>query len=287
MEEVIVIAKARGLLRDLGINSYPVDVNTIANEKGFQIKISDQLGPNEAGNVVRLPSRHVIVVNGKDLPYRQRFTILHEIAHEVLELPSSHGEKISPSQLESYASRPREEILCDLFAAECLVPWQLIVPLIEGLSYEISAIRKLSEDFQASITCVASRFAQASREMNVFVLAENGIIRNVVSSAPVREQKYWINLGIRLPKDSAAENARRARRNEASADSDGTLWSSSNSAPRFSCYEEAIALESWDQTLSLLTLEADQVTTYQPDHEPLGEDELLSELTGELPWPRR
>ena len=28
MEEVIVIAKARGLLRDLGINSYPVDVNT-------------------------------------------------------------------------------------------------------------------------------------------------------------------------------------------------------------------------------------------------------------------
>lgn len=287
MDEVIAITKARGLLRDIGVDRYPVDVNTIADKQGFQIKISDQLEPDEAGHVVKLPSRHVIVVNSNDLPYRQRFTIMHEVAHKVLQLPSSHGDNISSSQLESYASRPPEEVLCDVFAAECLVPWHLLLPLTEESPYEISTIRKLSDDFQASLTCVASRFSQVSRELNIFILAENEVIRNVIPSLTVREQKFWINIGIKLPKGSAAENALRTGKSEASVDSDGSAWSTSNSAPRFTCYEEAIVLKQWGQTLSLLTLEAIEDTGFTSYSESSDETELLPELTGELPWPKR
>ena len=167
------------------------------------------------------------------------------------------------------------------------MPWQLLLPLTEELPYETSTVRKLSDDFQVSLTCVASRFAQVSREMTIFVLAENGVIQNVISSIPVQEQKFWINIGINLPKGSATERARRAGKAEASTDSDGTVWSSSNSAPRFSCYEEAIVLEQWGQTLSLLTLEAVQDVEYQFNRKSSDEDELLSELTGKLPWPKR
>ena len=287
MDDVIAISKARGLLRDLRIDQYPVDVNAIAAQLGFQIKSSDQLGPNEAGHVVKLPDRHIIVVNSNHLPYRQRFTIMHEVAHEALQLPSNHGNKISSNQLESYTSRPREEVLCDVFAAECLVPWHLILPLTEEMPYEISTINKLSDDFQASRTCVASRFAQASRELNIFVLAENGVIRNVVPSRAAREQRFWINIGIKLPTGSAADSALRTGQSEATADSDGSIWSASDSASRFACYEEAIVLEKWGQTLSMLTLETIYDTGRNSHLESSDEDELLPELTGELPWPKR
>lgn len=287
MDEIIAITKARGLLRDLGVDCYPVDVNSIANKQGFQIKISDHLEPNEAGNVIKLPGRHVIVVNGNDLPYRQRFTIMHEVAHEILQLPSSHGENISSLQLESYTSRPREEVLCDVFAAECLVPWNLLLPLTEKLPYEVSTIKELSDSFQASQTCVASRFSQVSRELNIFILAEKGVIRNVIPSIAVREQKFWVNIGINLPKGSAAENSLMSGKSEASVDSEGSVWSASNSAPRFTCYEEAILLEQWKQTLSLLTLEEIENTSFNSYSRLRDEDELLPELTGILPWPKR
>ena len=287
MDEVIAITKARGLLKDLGIDRYPVDVNAIAGKLGFEIKSSDQLSPNEAGHVVQLPDRHIIVVNSKDLPYRQRFTIMHEVAHEALQLPSSHGNNISSSQLESYTSRPREEVLCDVFAAECLVPWHLILPLTKAFPYEISTIRKLSDDFQASRTCVASRFAQASHDLNIFVLAENGVIRNVIPSRAVREHRFWINIGIKLPNESAAETALRTGKNEATVDSDGSVWSASDAASSFACYEEAIVLEKWKQTLSMLTLETIEDTGNKSYRESSDEDELLPELTGELPWPKR
>ncbi|MES9897677.1 MAG: ImmA/IrrE family metallo-endopeptidase [Sedimenticola sp.] len=287
MDEVIAITKARGFLKDLGIDRYPIDVNAIAGELGFEIKSSNQLDPNEAGHVVKLPGRQIIVVNSNDLPYRQRFTIMHEVAHEALQLPSNHGNNISSSQLESYTSRPREEILCDVFAAECLVPWHLISPLTEELPFEISTIRKLSDDFQASRTCIASRFAQASSDLNIFVLAENGVIRNVVPSRAVKELRFWINIGIKLPTGSAAESALKTGKSEATVDSDGTLWSTSDSASRFTCYEESIVLEKWSQTLSMLTLEIIGDTGHKPYREYLDEDELLPELTGELPWPKR
>ncbi len=287
MNPVTVISKARALLHDMGIDRYPVDVEAIANQQGFQIKISDQLTPKEAGYVVNVAGKQLIIVNGNDRPYRQRFTIMHEVAHEVLELPSMHGSTISSSQLESYATRAQEEILCDLFAAECLVPWHLIAPLTEEFPYEAAVIQQLSDDFEASKSCVASRFSQASRELHIFVLAENGIIRNVIPSTPARDQKFWINIGIQLPTGSAADNVLRNGNNVASVDCDGTIWSASQAAARFACYEEAILLGQWGQTLSLLTLEAIDPGGQLPYSSTSSEDELLPELTGELPWPKR
>lgn len=287
MDPVTIISKARTLLHDMGIDRYPVNVEAIANQQGFQIKISDQLTPKEAGYVVNVAGKQLIVVNGNDRPHRQRFTIMHEVAHEVLDLPSLHGSTLSQSQLESYASRPHEEILCDLFAAECLVPWLLIAPLTEELPYEASTIQQLSDDFQASQSCVASRFSQASRELHIFVLAENGIIRNVIPSIPAREQKFWIDIGIQLPRGSAADSVLRNGNHVASVDCDGAIWSASQAAARFSCYEEAILLGQWGQTLSLLTLEAIDPGDQLPYSSTSGEDELLPELTGELPWPKR
>ena len=68
--------------------------------------------------------RYHICVNSKDLKERQRFTVCHEIAHIVLGLPSDH--KTSPGW--SYAKKSLGEILCDVFAAELLLPASLFKP---------------------------------------------------------------------------------------------------------------------------------------------------------------
>jgi hypothetical protein len=287
MHPVTAISKARALLRVMAIDAYPVDVEAIAHQQGFQIKFSDQLGPKEAGYVVNVAGKQLIVVNDNDHAHRQRFTIMHEVAHEVLDLPSMHGSTLSQSQLYSYATRPPVEILCDLFAAECLVPWHLIAPLTEEQSFEAATVQQLSEAFEASQSCVASRFAQASRDLHIYVLAENGLIRNVIPSTPAREQQFWIDIGIQLPRSSAADTVLRNGHATGSAGCDGSVWSASRVASQFSCYEEAILQGQWGQTLSLLTLEVVSPDRHLSVCTTAEEDELLPELNGELPWPKR
>ena len=287
MEEIIAISEARALLKRLGVNTIPVDVTAIAGELGFDVKTSEKMSVGESGQLFTIGDKKHILVNGNDSAFRQRFTVLHEIAHDVLNLPSVHGDVVSSSALESYASRPKEEILCDVFAAECLVPWQQLAPMTQEYPYTAETIELLAEEFQASRPCVASRFAQTSRELLVYVLAENEKIRYVVPSRAVRERRYWISIGVMVPKESAAALARRNGTNFAETSLDGSVWSSSDCANSLYCDEEAILLDRWQQTLSLLTLEEIRRSASVSRTGNREEDELLPELTGELPWPKR
>lgn len=287
MGELIAISEARAVLKRLGMDRVPVDVTAIARQLGFEIKKNDKMMAGESGQLLVVGQQKYILVNSNDSEFRQRFTVLHEIAHAVLELPSNHGDVVTASALESYASRPKEEVLCDVFAAECLVPWHLLLPMTEAHSYTAETIAALSETFQASRSCVASRFAQASRDMLVYVLSEGGIIRYVASSQQTREHSYWIPIGAPLPRESAASSMRRRRSEWAEASGDGTTWSSSDCATSIACDEEAIYLERWDQTLSFITLE--KVADLRPGNRRASDDdnERLPELTGVLPWPKR
>jgi Zn-dependent peptidase ImmA (M78 family) len=287
MDEATTILKARELLHRVRIDSIPVDVKRIAAACGFEVRFSDKLGPNQSGQTFIHADRKVVVVNLRDRIERQRFTILHEIAHHELELPSVHGTTVSAQQLECYVGRPREEVLCDVFAAECLVPLKVMVEQIDAATFTISGIRSLAEAFQASLSCVASRYAHASTELHIFVLEEKGSIRNVISSATVRDAKFWISNGIRLPAGSAAALARRSGSAEGSCDSEGADWSSSDCATSYFCYEEALVMREWDQSITLITLEKSKRRNENNRPEAQAEDELLPELTGEMQWPGR
>lgn len=287
MEEIVAITEARGLLKRLRIDTIPIDVQAIAKHLGFHIKESQTMRSDEAGQLITIGGQRNIVVNGNDARFRRRFTVLHEIAHGVLGLPSVHGAAVSVSQLERYSSRPREEVLCDVFAAECLVPWILLLPMTQELPFDAETIVDLSRKFQASKSCVASRFAQASRDMHAYVLSENGVVRYVASSLMLRERGYWITIGSKLPESSATALARRSANEFANASLDGTVWSSSDYANRVCCDEDAIVMNNWDQALSLLSIEEVRRGGLASQWQDEAERELLPELTGKLPWPRR
>ena len=284
MDEITAISKARRLVSDLGIQSHPIDAFGIAISLGFEVQLSNKLAPGEAGKLIPLGNRKIILLNQNDHPYRQRFTVLHEVAHDVLGVPSSHGEKLAGSELERFKGRPREEIFCDLFAAECLVPWKRIKPFADEMEYTAATIDQLAEQFEASRHCVASRFAQASCEHLAFVPVEDGIVRNAIMSKSVREKQIWIEMGVHVPHNSAVAKVLASGAEHAVADLDGTDWSSSDAAGRFAVREEAVHSAYHGQTLALLTFE-EGVANEHNDH-PAAEEEdvLLSELTGYPSW---
>lgn len=286
MEEITAISRARQVLKSSGINTAPVDVDALAAALGFQISRRD-LPHGEAGNTFTKRNQKYILVNQNDGLARQRFTILHEIAHHVLELSSVHGEKVSSDELERYKGRPYEEVLCDVFAAECLVPWHLIQPIASEQEFTLQNLVALSERFEASRACVASRFAQASKDYLAYVVAEDGVIQYAITSGALRSARIWISKDIPLPRKSAAAEAIKAESDGIHiADLEATDWSSSDEAYRFACYEEATYYAAYNQTISLLTFEEVDVRQASVGYRTSNDEgnELLSELTGYPGW---
>lgn len=283
MDELTAIGRAQALVKDFA--SAPIDALGIAEGLGFEVKFAD-LPANQAGNTFPKAGRKIICINQNDDPYRQRFTMLHEVAHQVLDLPSKHGEVLPSNELERFAGRPPEEKLCDAFAAACLVPLHLLRPLVSGLPFTVVTLQTLTERFQASHGCVASSFVRSSRERVAYVYAEDGGIQLALASAATRDAGLYIERGIRLPINSAAFRLLRDGGRSETADLDASDWSSSASADSYACYEEAIHMVSWKQTISLLTFEH-----IGGSSEPIGDkeedDERLPALTGHLPWPRK
>ncbi|HCH7658955.1 TPA: ImmA/IrrE family metallo-endopeptidase [Pseudomonas aeruginosa] len=285
MDENVVISRARKLLKDTGINTAPVDVEVLALRLGFKVS-RVELPDGEAGSTFERRGQRHIWVNEKDSLVRQRFTILHEIAHHVLELPSKHGEKVPADELERFTGRHQEEILCDIFAAECLVPWAMIQPLAEEKEFTLEHLAELADNFQASRSCIASRFAQASEGHLAFVVAEDGVVKYSIGSKALREARVWITKGIPVPHNSAAAKAHRAGISGLQeADIEGADWSASDDARRFACYEQATYHAPTRQTQSILNFEElDQRPVSNGYGAKHHDDDLLEELDGRPGW---
>lgn len=288
MDEFRVILKARQFIRDAEIASAPVDIERLANSANAKIKIVHDLDDDESGQTTKIKDKHLIIVNGNHRIERQRFTALHEIAHIVLDLPSQHhGQTLTTEKLLSYGQRPQEEILCDVFAAECLLPYELFSKDADNADVSLDAIRKLAEKYQASLIATGSRFAVNANSPCAFVLSEGGNVRYVSRSKYLRDLKGWIDFNIPVPKGSVAHrlihNGSGENYDEIAAD----VWFNSgiNHHPILS--EESIVLQEWNQCLSLIWFDEDLLPVRE--RQELGEEDepLLKELDGNLPWPSK
>jgi hypothetical protein len=289
MEENTAILRARRFLEVHNVKSPPVDVTALAQAEGFEVKLKE-LPEGEAGSTLERRGKRYILVNEQDPPVRQRFTILHEIAHHVLNLPSVHGQASEPSEsaLTSSPGRPPEEKACDAFASECLVPLAVIKPMIEGKPFGVQIVAELARSFGASQHCVASQFVKASKECVAFVLAEQGRIKLAFPSTALRAAGVHLLRGTSVPHDCAAETAMSAEDGAVlTAESEGTDWSHSEAAGRFSVYEEASFYAPKQQTYSFLTFEALEPAGASESTRSVEDDDLLPELTGELTWKPR
>jgi len=259
-----------------------------AREVGAVVRPQNDLGLDEAGYSFQSSGKHFICTNASDSPERQRFTVCHEIAHIVLKLPSEHG--MSPWW--SYAKRPLAEVLCDVFAAELLLPYDLFQPQAEKASISLVAIDDLAERFQASVTATGSRYAAVVSTPLAFVLSEQGKVRYASRSNALKDAYAWIPPRLDLLDGCFSKKVRAGAACDSPEAVDAGIWFSDWERGG-TLLEEARHLALWDQTLTLLWFEDGEVPqekfrddrgeTYEKEDDE--NDGLLKELDGKLRWP--
>jgi hypothetical protein len=99
-----------------------------------------------------------------------------------------------------YSGKPREEILCDVFAAECLFPRLLFTRDLHRYPCGLQSIQTLAGDYGASLAASGSRFAAYTKEPCAWVLADDRRVRYVSSSTTMRGARFWIQIGNEVPK---------------------------------------------------------------------------------------
>lgn len=285
MDEADVQQRARAFIAGLDIQGIRDDLSVYVKAAKAVLR-KEKLGVGESGTTVTRPDgKHVITVSEGEPNVRQRFTICHEVAHIVLGLPSIHTE--IPSW--SYAKRDPNEIACDTFATELLMPYTQWLAQVPKDEPSHAMITQLAESFGCSYPAAASRYATLTRIPCAFVTMEKGFIRYAARSTPLRRAKAWIPPKVAIPKGSVAYNLREG--GTSSVDSDTVaqdIW--------FSDWESGLDLseicrhyQSSDTTLSLLWFEEEELPNQEADRfgRMVQEDPGLRELTGELPWPGR
>jgi hypothetical protein len=286
MKEFDVVMKARELVRMVNPTAIPAPVEAYVERAGAVLKIDSTLDDNEPGYYFPHPSgKKYICINGKNSPERQRFTICHELAHIILGLASDHQQV--PSW--NYAKRSENEMFCDIFAAELLLPYGLFKPLAEKVPISLASVDSLASRFLTSTMATGSRFATVIKAPCAFVLSEKGKVRYAARSTALRDAGAWIAPRIEMPQGSMSARLRGGTScnspEEIEADEWFQHWERGGTL-----LEEARHLERWDQTLTLLWFEDEEIPppkrgTGRDSEIEEDEDVLLKELDGVLPWP--
>ena len=263
-------------------------MHRLAAAANAKVKVVYELRDDESGQTTRIGGKHIIVVNGNHREERQRFTVTHELGHIVLGLPSRHhGATLDTETLLGYGRRPKEEVMCDVFAAECLRPYESFGKEVAESDVSMDAVKSFAEAYTASLTATGSRFAVHANTPCAWVLSEAGRVRYVSPSKQLRELKGWIGFNTPVPRASVAGSLLRdGSRNEGYGEVAADVWFDEGLRNRLVA-EESVVLREWDQCLSLIWLD-DSLPPVRERGEPTDEEDvLLKELDGVLPWPSK
>ncbi len=280
MDEQDVAMKAREFIAAVGPSALPVLVDAYAHHIGGVVT-TETLGEHEDAWSVRLPNgKYRICVNCAHNARRRRFSVCHEVAHVALDIPADHS---APSWC--YTRRSPGEIACDVFAAELLLPYKLFKPRVDAADMGLAAIGELADEFEASLISTASRYATFSRELCAFVLSESGKVRYCARSTSLRAAGAWVRPGTSVPADSLSARVRADAAptgfEEAEPDQWFEDWDKDGSL-----YEDARHFGQWDQTLTLLWFDDDNLPPPRAERKRWEEEtQGLRELDGILPWP--
>jgi Zn-dependent peptidase ImmA (M78 family) len=285
MVEADIQQKARAFVASVDTSNIQNDLSVYVRKANAKL-INEELGDGESGfTVTRGNGQHIITVNSLEIEQRQRFTICHEIAHIVLGLPSQHDEL--PSW--SYAKRDINEVMCDTFAAELLMPYRMFKDKIPKGEPSIKVIEFLAAEFRTSFPATASRYATLIDIPCAFVTMEGGYVRYAARSTALRNARARISSKSVIPTGSVAHRLR----------SEGMSLIETNEVAQDIWFEEwEKGLDLWemsrhyhlyDTTISLLWFSEEDLPEVEVDRfgTRVIDDGGLTELTGELPWPSK
>lgn len=170
-----VIFVANELLKELNIKKAPIDISKILNGLGFKIYVVDGLNESISGLIMIDPdliekyeTDRIIILNSKDEPGRQRFTLAHEFSHYLFDF----DEQKSTIYVDAYnTDRDSEtpEIISSRFAAEFLIPKSLFVSKYNELKKETNNhynhVMELMRYFDVSRKAIETRFEELKDDL--------------------------------------------------------------------------------------------------------------------------
>jgi hypothetical protein len=156
---------AQVLLDDAEIVAPPVNLHLLASFQNIRA-IQEAVMPH-AGRLLPDGAHYLIQVNAHHSTGKQRFTAGHEIGHTLIPSFQRHPRVIQDLVTGLFEAGQEEEYLCDVAAAELLLPERLFRPRAKNLGCHLNAVIELAHAFQASREATARRLV----EMNLWSCA--------------------------------------------------------------------------------------------------------------------
>lgn len=287
MDEFTVQLKAREFMADLDLSRIDTDLSVYTNKVKARLR-TEEMGIGESGyTLTKRDGTSTIIVNELERLERQRFSTCHEVGHLVLGLSSNHKE--TPPW--SYAKRDENEIWCDVFAAELLMPAKGFTADVNKATPSFEMIELLRVKYKTSFSATASRVAALSDYPCAFVTMNSSVIRHASRSSALRKLNAWIAPRTPIPPGSVAFQLVTDSQSTGEDSVAQDVWFM-DWVQGYDLTELSKHYPEYDETFSLIWFDSDDgpdepVNTFTKSDHQSGDSGLLQELDGILPWGKR
>ena len=269
--------EAKVLLHKLSITSPPIRPREIVKRLELLLKETDA-GDRFDGWILQANGTAAICINSAiSSEARKNFTIAHELGHFRLSWHSRQPQCLK-KDIGIISAIKTEEAEANEFAAELLMPEDMVRPLINSEEIGLGAIQKIADTFETSFTSSAFRYIQLTGYPAALVICEGRKVKQVSLSNTLREMRYKPieretdlsahSLAIDFFSDSGVVVKTQADRCTILP----SVWFPEVSNDDFTCMEEVRGLPAINKTVSLVWVEENQTSASSYDED---EDDLL------------
>jgi hypothetical protein len=264
-------AYAKALLAELKILGSP-DPRDVAAQ--LQLDVTELTVQGFDGSLVRAmgtPFGAIIVRDSIREFGRKSFTIAHEIGHFVIPGHDVGGAVCGPSDIGNWADSSRElEREADEFAAELLLPADIVKPKFRAESPSLKVIQTVANESNVSLSATAWRYCDLVTERCAIVWSRNG---KISWYKPSQEFGFYLMRGWEISKGTQAwECFSGARSHECPEAVSANLWLDERVIGENSVlWEHSIGLPYYESVLSLLWINS-RIERYSDDDDPEPEE---------------
>lgn len=244
---------ARRMLWECGIDEpSKIDPLVLVGRLGIIVIYGPLDGPT--AQIFRHGDRAVMRVSDAIVQIgRRNFTIAHELGHYVLGHRIPSGLELAPT-----GRTPYQEREADVFAAELLMPEELVAPHV-AMPASLAAVRSIGDTFRTSIVAAARRYVELTSASCALVYSKDG---RVVWSKYSRSFPGRIPHQIQIGRGTIASDCHAANTNvldDTERVVPGSAWFAARIAPA-GCeslveHAQVVPEPGWGGVLSLLSPE--------------------------------
>ena len=251
---------AEKLVRDENL-ALPIDLMLLAKNYDISVEAKPESNKGVSGMLLRAGEHFAIgyATHIKSIGF-QRFSISHELGHYFLPGHPEHifrgGRTIHESHA-GFRSDDHIELEADHFAAGLLMPSHLFKVEADKYSDGFTAIKKLSDQCQSSLTASAIRYAELTEAAIAVIISSGSFVDYCFSSytlSKIRGYKHPLK-GSMLPRDSLTQtfnNTKSHNSRTQQEDDEADLITWFHSDDEITASEQVIALGGYNKTLTII-----------------------------------